>query len=194
MIARLIDLISLSIREPAALLAALRRMGMGTRESWQAIIFAAAAGAILSWMVLRIVADGEIGAMGQIAAQPMVMAALQVGAAALFATLATRVGRLFGGTGRFEDALLATAFIEVSMLAVQVPQLLLSLLLPVFGSILSMLAFGLYFLMAVQLIRAIHGFRNPLLVALGMLGTVFVAGFVLSLLAASLGILPEVPA
>ncbi|MBV0891793.1 YIP1 family protein [Paracoccus sp. Z118] len=194
MIARLIDLISLSIREPAALLAALRRMGMGPRESWQAIIFAAAAGAILSWMVLRIVADGEIGAMGQIAAQPMVMAALQVGAAALFATLATRVGRLFGGTGRFEDALLATAFIEVSMLAVQVPQLLLSLLLPVFGSILSMLAFGLYFLMAVQLIRAIHGFRNPLLVALGMLGTVFVAGFVLSLLAASLGILPEVPA
>ena len=55
-----------------------------------------------------------------------------------------------------------------------------------------MLSFALYFVLAVQLIRAVHGFRNPLLVALGIVGTVFVAAFALSLLAASLGIMPEV--
>ena len=89
-------------------------------------------------------------------------------------------------------ALLVTAWIEVAMLVVQIPQILVSIALPAIGGILSLLSFALYFVLAVQLIRAVHGFRNPLLVALGIVGTVFVAGFALSLLAASLGIMPEV--
>ncbi len=191
MIGRIIDLIGVSVRDPGAAIAALKGLGVGRRESWLTIFLAASVGAIMSWLLMRTLPGAEAG-MDRLASQPMGMALLQVGAAALFAALVDRVGRLFGGTGRFDDALLVTAWIEVAMLVVQIPQILVSIALPAIGGILSLLSFALYFVLAVQLIRAVHGFRNPLLVALGIVGTVFVAGFALSLLAASLGIMPEV--
>ncbi len=191
MIGRIIDLIGVSVRDPGAAIAALKGLGVGRRESWLTIFLAASVGAIMSWLLMRTLPGAEAG-MDRLASQPMGMALLQVGAAALFAALVDRVGRLFGGTGRFDDALLVTAWIEVAMLVVQIPQILISIALPAIGGILSLLSFALYFVLAVQLIRAVHGFRNPLLVALGIVGTVFVAGFALSLLAASLGIMPEV--
>ena len=191
MIGRIIDLIGVSVRDPGAAIAALKGLGVGRRESWLTIFLAASVGAIMSWLLMRTLPGAEAG-MDRLASQPMGMALLQVGAAALFAALVDRVGRLFGGTGRFDDALLVTAWIEVAMLVVQIPQILVSIALPAIGGILSLLSFALYFVLAVQLIRAVHGFRNPLLVALGIVGTVFVAAFALSLLAASLGIMPEV--
>ncbi|WP_136649834.1 Yip1 family protein [Paracoccus aeridis] len=191
MIGRIIDLIGVSVRDPGAAIAALKGLGVGRRESWLTIFLAASVGAIMSCLLMRTLPGAEAG-MDRLASQPMGMALLQVGAAALFAALVDRVGRLFGGTGRFDDALLVTAWIEVAMLVVQIPQILISIALPAIGGILSLLSFALYFVLAVQLIRAVHGFRNPLLVALGIVGTVFVAGFALSLLAASLGIMPEV--
>ena len=191
MIGRIVDLIGVSVRDPDAAVAALKGMGIGPRESCRAIFLAASVGAILSWLVMRTLPGAEAG-LDRLTLQPIVMALLQVGAAALFATLVDRVGRMFGGTGRFDDALLVTAWLEIAMLFVQVPQILFSMAVPAVGGILSMLSFALYFVLAVQLIRAVHGFRNPLLVALGIVGTVFVAAFALSLLAASLGIMPEV--
>lgn len=191
MIGRIVDLIGVSVRDPDAAVAALQGMGIGPRESWRAIFLAASVGAILSWLVMRTLPGAEAG-LDRLTLQPIVMALLQVGAAALFAALVYRVGRMFGGTGRFDDALLVTAWLEIAMLFVQVPQILFSMAVPAVGGILSMLSFALYFVLAVQLIRAVHGFRNPLLVALGIVGTVFVAAFALSLLAASLGIMPEV--
>lgn len=193
-LSRLVHLILLSLRDPVAALAVLRRTGATQRESWQAILVAASAGAVLSWAVLRVMPPPEPGAMSELAGQPIVMAALQVGAAGLFAALMARVGRMFGGSGGFGDALLATAWIEVAMLVIQIPQLLLTVLIPPLGGMVGLLTFALYFVLAVQMTRAVHGFRNPVGVAVGLLATVFVAGFVLSVLAAMLGILPEGPA
>ena len=46
----------------------------------------------------------------------------------------------------------------------------------------------------VALTMAVHGFRNPLLVVMGILGTVMLTSFLLSILAATLGFLPGAPA
>lgn len=188
------SLISLTLRDPAAALARLRALGVGTREAWQAIMLASATGAILSWLALRMLPASESGGLFALAGAPIVMATLQLGAAALFATLLARVGRMFGGTGSFADALRATAWIEILMLLAQIPQLLLAVILPGLGGIVGMLTFGLYLYLTVLLTRAVHGFRSPVMVALGIIGTVMVTGFALSVIAAALGILPEVPA
>ena len=103
MIGRIIDLIGVSVRDPGAAIAALKGLGVGRRESWLTIFLAASVGAIMSWLLMRTLPGAEAG-MDRLASQPMGMALLQVGAAALFAALVDRVGRLFGGTGRFEGA------------------------------------------------------------------------------------------
>ena len=69
----------------------------------------------------------------------------------------------------------------------------LSLILPGVAGLLGLAAVVLFLWLTVQFTKALHGFRNSVKVALGLLGTAFVAGFVLSLIAAALGILPEMP-
>ena len=53
--------------------------------------------------------------------------------------------------------------------------------------------FGVRFLV-VAFTMAVHGFRNPLLVLLGIIGTVMLTSFLLSMTAAMFGLLPGVPA
>ena len=102
MIGRIIDLIGVSVRDPGAAIAALKGLGVGRRESWLTIFLAASVGAIMSWLLMRTLPGAEAG-MDRLASQPMGMALLQVGAAALFAALVDRVGRkpllLIGSAG-----------------------------------------------------------------------------------------------
>lgn len=68
--------------------------------------------------------------MFSISRQPLVLAGMQLVAIVLGAGLMAGVGRMFGGHGRFEDALLLTVWIEVMLLVVQLAQIVLSLALP----------------------------------------------------------------
>ena len=64
------------------------------------------------------------------------------------------------------------------------------LLVPATAGVLTLLAFGLYVLLLVRLITALHGFSNGFLVALGMLGTLLLAGAVLGAMLGALGFAP----
>ena len=70
------------------------------------------------------------------------------------------------------------------LLLVQAAQLVLSLILPGVAGILGLASIVLFLWLTVQFTKALHGFRSSAKVALGLIGTAFVAGFVLSLIAA----------
>ena len=92
------------------------------------------------------------------------------------------------------DALLAVGWIEAIMVALQTLQLAVTLVLPSLGALLGIAALLLAAYLMVALTMAVHGFRNPLLVVMGILGTVMLTSFLLSILAATLGFLPGAPA
>ena len=124
---------------------------------------------------------------------PFVTATIQVGAIALSAAAMALVGRLFGGKGRFEDAIVLTAWTEAVMLPVECAHLLLVLLLPAIAPVTSIAIIVLFFWLTVQFIMALHGFTSAGKVALGMFATLLVLGLVLYPFAAMLGLLPELP-
>ena len=131
--------------------------------------------------------------LGFLSISPISMASVQVASAVFGAYLLAEVGRIFGGTGRFADALLAVGWVEAIMVALQTLQLAVTLILPPLGALLGIAALMLAAYLMVALTMAVHGFRNPLLVVLGILGTVMLTSFLLSILAATLGILPGAP-
>ena len=73
--------------------------------------------------------------IARLAATPLAMAGVQVGSAVLGAFLLSEVGRVFGGTGRFPDALLAVGWIEAVMIVLQLLQLVLTVVLPPLGAL-----------------------------------------------------------
>lgn len=191
----MIDLMRMTLRDPLTGFRTLKAKPWQPGDRWALIFATAACSAILSWLsgLLLPVAAGDTGVLALLSGSPISMASVQVASAGFGAYLLAEVGRIFRGTGRFADALLAVGWIEAIMVALQALQLVVTLVLPPLGALLGIAALLLAAYLMVALTMAVHGFRNPLLVVMGILGTVMLTSFLLSILAATLGILPGAP-
>ncbi|MCZ0961575.1 Yip1 family protein [Paracoccus benzoatiresistens] len=188
-------LVGLSFRDPQVAAHLLMRQNWPIQARWMALLAAVSVSALLAWLASAMFAAPaeESVQVIMLSQQPMVMAVMQMVAILLAAGLMSGVGRMFGGQGRFEDALLLTVWIEVLLLLVQAAQLVLSMVLPSAAGLLGIAAMVLFLWLTVQFTKALHGFRSTLKVTMGLIGTAIGAGFVLSILAAAFGIMPEIP-
>jgi hypothetical protein len=121
---------------------------------------------------------------------PLAAVAVQLAANALAVVLMVQVGRLFGGRGGFADALLLVAWLQAMMALAQAAQIVVLLVLPPLAGLVLLLAIGLFFWLLVGFVQALHGFRNPFLVLIGVVGTLFATAFVLSFVLVLLGFEP----
>lgn len=125
---------------------------------------------------------------GPLGASPVMMGLLQAGFLWLMAHAITAIGRLFGGTGRFEEALTLIVWLQFIFLCVQVVQLLALVMLPPLAGLITILALGLFLWLLVNFIAALHGFTSLGMVAVMTLLSGFAILFVLSLVLTLLGI------
>ncbi|MES2551154.1 MAG: YIP1 family protein [Pseudomonadota bacterium] len=93
-----------------------------------------------------------------------------------------RVGRAFGGTGSFADALLIVVWLQVIMLGFQVLQLAVAPLAPAFSGLIGLVSFMIYLWLLTVFIAELHGFVARGLVFLAMVITGVAAGFLLVVL------------
>lgn len=103
-------------------------------------------------------------------------------------SLLTVVGRMFGGIGRFEDAILLVGWLQMLMVGMQAVQVVVMLLLPPLGALVLVLAIAAFFWLFSGFTCALHGFQSRLLVLVGGFGTLFALAFVLSFVMIILGI------
>jgi hypothetical protein len=136
-------------------------------------------------LVAGISADGPLtGPM--ITNSPLVLGVLQ--GAFLFVMIHAihRIGRAFGGTGRFEEAMLLVIWLQFIFILVQLVQILAFTLLPGLAAIITILALGLFFWLLTNFIAVLHGFSSIGMVfvatILSLVGIVFVVSLVLALL------------
>ncbi|KJZ31590.1 hypothetical protein TW83_07980 [Paracoccus sp. S4493] len=184
-----------TLRNPEQAARWLIDQGWPMQVRWMALVLAVSLSGLLAYastLLFPLPAD-EGAAVFSISRQPLVLAGMQLVAIVVGAGLMAGVGRMFGGHGRFEDALLLTVWIEVMLLIVQLAQIVLSLALPALAGILGIIAVALFLWLTVQFTKALHGFTSGPKVLLVMFGTLLVMGFVLSFFMAALGLMPEMP-
>ena len=125
-----------------------------------------------------------------LAADPVLGVPFQVFSALLIAGSIAGIGRIFGGTGRFADALLLTIWLEFIVILAQAVQLVaLALFVPA-GLLLGFAAIGLLIWLLVQFTAALHGFTNLVLVGLGMVLSFLAIITILSFLLIMFGFTP----
>ena len=188
-------LLLVTLRDPAQAARLLIGLNLPMPARWMALFLAVSVSGLLAWLGNQVapIPDEFRTTLRDAMSQPLVMAAIQLGAVMIAAGLMSAVGRAFGGHGRFHDALLLTVWIEAVLLLFQFLQIISALIIPVLASMLGMIAFVLFFWLTVQFTRELHGFTSGFKVLLVMIGTAFVLGFLLSILAVSFGLLPEMP-
>lgn len=186
------ELMVLTLRDPAAALRVLRGLDLPLGARWMLLALAVVLSSLLAALSLMLFPIPLDNPVSRILGQPLTLAAVQIVVIAFAAGLVARIGRAFGGHGTFPDALLAIGWIELLLAGLQAFQVVMLLLFPATATMLSVLSFALFFYLSIAMTKALHGFSSTGKVAVGFIGGVFLIGFLLSLIAAAFGIVPEV--
>ena len=136
---------------------------------------------------------GEGALTSPLVGSPVVAGLVQGAFLFLMAHAITHVGRVFGGTGRFEEALTLVVWLQFIFICVQVLQLVAVVVIPPMAGLITLLAVGLFFWLLVNFIAALHGFTSLGLVFVATILTGFAFLFMLSLILMLLGISFEGP-
>ncbi|WP_347266826.1 YIP1 family protein [Paracoccus sp. (in: a-proteobacteria)] len=186
------DMVIVTLRDPAAAVRMLQALDLPLAARWMALFLAVCLSTLLAGLSLLMFPVEVDHPVSRMLSQPATLAAIQLTVMTVSAVMVAQVGRSFGGRGSFADALLIIAWIELVLVGLQAMQVVMMALFPATASLLSMLAFGLFIYLAVSMTKALHGFASTGKVALAFIGSVFLLGFLLSLIAAAFGIVPEV--
>ena len=128
---------------------------------------------------------------GPLSGQPAIALGL-IQAAFLFlgAHAIAVIGRLFGGGGSFEGALILITWLQFIFLIVQLLQLVVLLVLPPLAALVMVAAIGLFLWLLVNFIAELHGFTSIgkvfVMTLISFAGILFVVSLVLTLLGLSL--------
>ena len=164
-------------------------LGLPRQALWLAfalvVVLSMLLGDIL-YLLAGVPQDGPL--TGPMGGSPLVMGLLQAGFLYMMAHAITQIGRLFGGTGRFEEALTLIVWLQFIFLCVQVLQLAALLLMPPIAGLITILALALFLWLLVNFIAALHGFTSLGMVFAMTIVSAFALLFLLSLVLTMLGV------
>lgn len=169
-------------------------LGLPRQALWLAFALVVVLSMMLGDILYLLAGMPEDGALtGPLAGSPLAAGMLQAAFLFLMAHAITRIGRAFGGMGRFEEAFTLVVWLQFIFICVQVLQLAAVVILPPMAGLITLLAVGLFFWLLVNFIATLHGFMS--------LGSVFVMTilsgfailFLLSLVLTLLGVTFEGP-
>lgn len=100
------------------------------------------------------------------------------------------LGRRFGGTARFEQALLLVTWMEFVLLVVQAAQILAMLIVPPMATLLGFAGFALFFMLLTVFTAEANGFKRLPLVFLSVLVCLLLTALVAGVLFVFFGVMP----
>lgn len=145
----------------------------------------------LLYLLAGLPGDGAL--TGPLGASPVIMGLMQGAFLFLMAHAVTHIGRMFGGVGRFEEALALVVWLQFIFICVQVVQLVAVLIVPPMAAIITLLAVGLFFWLLINFIATLHGFTSLWMVLVMTILSGFTILFLLSLILTLLGVTFEGP-
>ena len=163
---------------------------LALRPATGVVLQAAVLVAVLDALILGVLGGGASALptpTGEMLMSPFAHAAVLLISLALSAGALQVGGRMLGGKGRFEEALLLVVWLEVISIAVQFVTLIAALILPPLAGLLALLGVGVLLWCLVHFTRALHGFAGlgRTVAALLLGGLVVILG--MSLVLAMLG-------
>lgn len=174
----------LSLRDPRAGMRQIQALNRPKGTEMVALLLMAVASALLMQLSLQILPMPAGGPLTALFSTPFLTAGLQFLTLLLCAFLAWLVGSWFGGRGTFADAVLAIAWLQAVMLALQLLQLATMLILPLVSTLIGLAAIGIFVVLLSNFIAVIHGFASPVKVFFGAVLTFFISVFILTMIIA----------
>lgn len=175
-------LLTATVRTPRAVAGSLIRLDLPPVIGATALNLMAVISAILASIALQLSPVEADPALMALFGSPLRVLMLQGLLLWTTAVLMHRVGAMFGGSGRFKDAVLVLAWAEAVLLLMQALQILLLLVAPALSDLMGIVAIGLLFWLMSSFVAELHGFRSVFAVLMGMFSTALVLSLALAIL------------
>ncbi|MBT8460098.1 MAG: hypothetical protein KJN60_10545 [Boseongicola sp.] len=174
-----------AIREPREAASTLMSMGIPSAALWPAF------GALVCLsVILSFLSGGFEQVPDQVTLSPLVLAFSSAVAGAASVFLVWKIGSAMDGTGKFEEALLLTVFLQGLIFAGQIVEFLLFFFVPTLSGLFSIGVIILTFWINLNFIAALHGFASLWksfgVLLLASLGVAMILIFLMSLLGVQL--------
>lgn len=185
-------LVGETLRDPQSAARRILTIGLPPQAGWLGLALVS----VLALLMLRVTllafgGDEMLNPAGSAMRHPVGGTLLQAVIVLMTAFVMAWAGRLFGGQGRFQDALFLVVWLQLVLVLVSVVQFVALLILPPVGGIVALLSIPLFLWLLVSFTAALHGFSNLLLVLLGLIGAFLATAILVAILLTLAGIDPQ---
>ncbi|HQY44019.1 MAG TPA: Yip1 family protein [Paracoccaceae bacterium] len=181
-----------TLRDPQAAARRIIAVDLPPQAGWLGLALVSVLALLMLRMTLMAFGGDEmLNPAGLAMRHPLWGAVFQAGFVLLTACGMAWAGRMFGGNGRFQDALFLVVWLQFILVLVSAVQFVALLILPPVGGIIALLSIPLFLWLLVSFTAALHGFSNLLLVLLGLIGAFFATAILVAILLTFAGIDPQ---
>ena len=185
-------LLNETLRDPQAAARRIIGMGLSPQVGWLGLALVS----VLTLLVMRITlmafgGEGMLNSAGAMLRHPLWGPLFQAGFILLTALSMVWGGYVFGGRGRFQDALLLVVWLEFVLTLVAIVQFVALVVWTPLGAIISLLSIPLFLWLLVSFSAALHGFTNLVAVLCGAIGTFFAVAVLVAILMFFAGLDPR---
>ncbi|MES2434813.1 MAG: YIP1 family protein [Pseudomonadota bacterium] len=184
--AELRHIMQLTVQNPRAAARHLMGWQLPLSTVWLVMALMAVLSALLSTVSLLLAPDQAEPSMIEpsilaMLNNPLQVAFLQAVVMVIMAMLAQGVGRIFGGLGRFADALVLIAWTEALLCLLQLAQIVLMVVSPSLAAALGLFGMVLFVWVLSNFIAEMHSFASAGKVLFGIIGTVLAVSVLLAI-------------
>jgi hypothetical protein len=150
-------------------------------ELWLVLGLMAVLSSLLAEFLVAQASEGIDPLTAAMMASPLGYAAFQFAGLAVLTALIHAIGRRFGGTGSFAQALAVMGWLQAILIVLQVAQILAFILVPPLAAIISLISLVLFLWLLTSFTAELHGFVSLGKTFLGIIASFLGMSFILSL-------------
>lgn len=169
-----------TLANPAIAARQVMAMGLTVGEAWMALAATAITATLLTVMMQLVLGPVGDPSVRDLFDRPFILAFSQFSVMSVGAALMWRLGRSFGGTGTFAQALSLVAWLEVVLILLQLFEVVLILVLPGLAALVGIASLFVLFYLLTHFTAALNGFKSLIKTLFGILVSAFVTLIVVS--------------
>jgi hypothetical protein len=182
----LIEMVRKTVLAPRAGAAAVLRFGFAPVVGWLALLLMAVASTILTHLSFAMMPAEARDIWSVAMGSPIRTAMLQWVVLLISVHAIHKIGRLMGGTGKLDGAVVLVAWLQFILLCVQLVQLFVQALVPALSDMLGVFGLVLFLWLLTNFTAELHGFKRLALTFFGILITIFGVAILLGIVFALL--------
>lgn len=178
----LLRMVRETILAPRAGAASMLGFGFAPVVGWLSLLLMAVASTLLTHVSFAMMASEAKEFWGTAMGSPIRTAMLQWVVLLISVHAIHKIGRLVGGKGSLQGAVVLVAWLQFILLCVQILQLLAQAVVPPLSDVMGLFGLVLFLWLLTNFIAELHGFRSLGLTFVGIIVAIFVVALVLGMI------------